>query len=86
MSVQQVHQKGFLKDEMPEQRRVFLIKYSLADLSIFRDWESFMATVMEVFGSSNVIEWTCCMESHADGEEHFHMLIKFKSSRLLGPV
>ena len=41
---------------------------------------------MEVFGSSNVVEWVCCKEFHADGREHFCMSIKFKSSRLWGLV
>ena len=56
MSVRQVHQKGFLKDEMPEQKRVFLITYSQAGLSIFKECESFAAAVVEAFGSSNVGE------------------------------
>lgn len=74
------------KDEMPQQRRAFLITYSQADLSIFKDCESFSAAVVDAFGSANVVEWACCMESHADGGDHFHMSIKFKSSRLWGPV
>ena len=86
ISVQQEHQNSFLKDEVPQQRRAFLITYSQADLSIFKDGESFAAVVVETFGRSNVVEWACCKEFHADGAEHFHMSIKFKSSRLWGPV
>ena len=71
---------------MPQQRRVFLITYSQADLSIFKDCESFVAAVVEAFGSSNVVEWAYCKELHEDGGEHFYMLIKFKSSWLWGPV
>lgn len=42
--------------------------------------------MVEAFGSSNEIERECCREFYADGGEHFHMSIKLKSSRLLGPV
>ena len=52
---------------MPQQRRVFLITYSQADLSIFKDCESFVAAVVEAFGSSNVVEWVYCKELHEDG-------------------
>ena len=86
MSVQQEHQKKLLKDEMPQQRRAFLITYSQADLSILKDCENFEAAVVETFGSSTVVEWACCKEFHADGGEHFHMSIKFKSSPLWGSI
>ena len=56
MSVQQEHQNSLFKDEMPQQRKAFLITYWQADLSIFKDCESFAAGVVEVFGSSNVVE------------------------------
>ena len=78
MSVQQEHQNSLLKDEMPQQRRTFLITYLQADLSIFKNCENFAAAVVEAFGSSNVVDWACCKEFHADGREHFHMSIKFK--------
>ena len=65
---------------MPQQRRVFLITYSQADLSIFKDCESFVAAV------AILAEWVYCKELHEDGGEHFYMLIKFKSSWLWGPV
>ena len=71
---------------MPHQRGAFLITCSQADLSIFKDCEKFVAAVVEAFGSSNVVEWAYCKEFHADGGEHFHMSMKFKSSRLWGPV
>ena len=86
MNVQQEHQNSLLKDEMPQQRRAFLITYSQEDLSIFKDCESFAEALVETFGRSNVVEWACCKEFHADGEERFHMSIKFKPSRLWGPV
>ena len=41
---------------MPQQKRGFLITYSQADLSIFKDFKSFAAAVVEAFGSSNVVE------------------------------
>ena len=40
MSLGQDQQASLAEDEMPQQRRVFLITYSQADMSIFKDSES----------------------------------------------
>ena len=71
---------------MPQQRRAFLITYSLADMSIFKDFESFAKAVVKAFGSCHVVEWACCKEFQKDRGERFHMSIKFSLSRLLDPV
>ena len=71
---------------MPQQRRTFLITYSQADMSIFKDCESFAKAVVKAFGSCHVVEWACCKEFQKDRGEHFHVSIKFNSSRLWGLV
>ena len=60
--------------------------YSQADMTIFKDCESFAKAVVKAFGSCHVVEWACCKEFHEDGGEHFHLSIKFGSSRLWGTV
>ena len=86
MSLDQDQQASLAEDEMPQQRRAFLITYSQADMSIFKDCESFAKAVVKAFGSCHVVEWACCKEFHKDRGKHFHMSIKFSSSRLWGPV
>lgn len=71
---------------MPQQRRVFLITYSQADLEEFPDCASFSKAVVRSFGSQHVKEWACCREPHQDGGEHYHMAISFNSSRRWGAV
>ena len=86
MSLDQDQQASLAEDEMPQQRRAFLITYSQADISIFKDCESFSKAVVKALGSCHVVEWACCKEFHKDRGKHFHMFIKFNSSRLWGPV
>ena len=71
---------------MPQKKRAFLVMYSQADMSIFKDCESFAKAVVEAMGSCHVVEWACCKVFHKDRGEHFHMSIRFISSRLWGPV
>ena len=71
---------------MPQKKRAFLVMYSQADMSIFKDCESFAKAVVKAMGSCHVVEWACCKEFHKDRGEHFHMPIRFISSRLWGPV
>ena len=71
---------------MPQQRRVFLITYSQANLEVFPNCGSFAEAIVAVFGLDKVKEWACCCENHQDGGEHYHMSINLKSSRRWGPV
>ena len=86
MSLDQDQQASLAEDEMPQQRRAFLITYSQEDMSIFKDCESFAKAVVKAFGSCHVVEWACCKEFHKDRGEHFHISIKFSSSGFWGPV
>lgn len=70
----------------PQQRRVFLITYSQADLAIFPTKERFAQEVVTAFGEQKIVEWVCCMEDHADGGVHFHMAISFHRSERFAPV
>ena len=72
--------------EMPQQRRIFLITYSQADLNKFENCLSFSEAVVDAFGAQHIKEWACCMEPHQDGGYHYHMALSLKSSRRWGPV
>lgn len=74
------------RPEFPQQRRVYLITYSQADLDIFPYCLAFSEAVVDAFGEANVKEWACCRETHQEGGEHYHMAISLKSSRRWGPV
>ena len=56
--------------EMPQQRRIFLITYSQADLNKFENCLSFSEAVVDAFGAQHIKEWACCMEPHQDGGYH----------------
>lgn len=71
---------------LPQQRRVFLITYSQADLSIFPSTQKFSEEIVKAFGEKKIIEWACCMEDHVDGGKHFHMAVSFTSSLRFNPV
>ena len=71
---------------MPQQRRVFLITYSQANLEVFPNCGSFAEAIVAAFGPDKVKEWACCHENHQDGGAHYHMSINLKSSRRWGPV
>ena len=67
MSLDQDQQASLAEDEMPQQRRAFLITYSQADMSIFKDCGSFAKAVVKAFGSCHIVEWACCKEFQKDG-------------------
>ena len=85
MNLDQDQQASLAEDEMPQQKRAFLITYSQTDMSIFKDCESFAKAVVKAFGSCHVVEWACYKEFHKDKGNIFTS-IKFSSSRLWGPV
>lgn len=71
----------------PQQRMVFLITYSQANLTLFPTSESFGQEVAKAFGGEKLVkEWACCIEDHANGGKHFHMSIKFFRSQRFKPV
>ena len=68
-----------------EQRRAFLITFAQADLEKVPNCMRFVEIVLKAFnkGGSNrkVLQWSCCMEDHADGGKHYHLAILFSGSR-----
>ena len=80
MNLDQDQQASLAEDEMPQQKRAFLITYSQADMSIFKDCESFAKANVKAFGSCHVVEWACCKEFHKDKGNIFTVYqIQFKS-------
>ena len=73
-------------------RSVYLITYSLADLSIFPDRQSFADAVCEAVlncegPKTKVIQWTCCQENHKkQGNQHYHMVIKLNKIKRWLPI
>lgn len=58
-------------------RQTYLITYSQADLSIVPTRESFAEIWVNAFGGPNAVKhWACCMESHEDGNPHYHLALK----------
>lgn len=61
-------------------RRTYLVTYSQADRNKFPTRESFGQTVADAFcagsGKVGVAYWSCAMEPHVDGGEHYHMAVK----------
>ena len=87
MSKQSLSGKNKKGKAHPQQRRVFLITYSQADLSIFPTSETFGKEVAKAFGGDKIVkEWACCIEDHANGGKHFHVSIKFFRSERFKPV
>jgi len=80
-------QEAIKNPKVKDQRRVFLITYSKADLSKFPARESFSAEIVKAFGEKFIVEWACCIEEHPKtGGKHFHMAISFNRSLRFGPV
>ena len=68
--------------ECSDQRSVYLITYSRADLSKVETREDFAQIWLQAFGENSVQQWACCCEKHAEGDGvHFHLAIKFKKIR-----
>jgi len=75
------------KPKVNDQRRVFLITYSKADMSTFPTRESFSEQIVKAFGERFIVEWACCIEDHpTTGGKHFHMAISFNRSLRFAPV
>ena len=66
-------------------RRVYLITYSQADMSIFKDRKEFGEAVATAFsiGTGKVIMqyWACCLEHHKERGDHFHVSIKLSGPK-----
>ena len=66
-------------------RKTYLITYSQANRILFPTHESFGQSVADAFnkGSSKVkvLHWVCCLESHQNGEKHYHCSVKLSGSK-----
>ena len=73
-----------------ENRRVYLITCTRANLDRFPNCLAFSYIVLEAFNngesSKKVVQWTCCIEDHANGAKHFHMAVKLDVTRRWNPV
>lgn len=61
-----------------QQRQVYLITSSQADLTRFPSRQSFTDTIVEAFSKTpaSVVQCVCAQESHEDGGLHYHIAIK----------
>ena len=65
-----------------EQRSVYLITYSNADLEKIDSREQFAELWVNAFGTEMVKQWACCCEKHQEEENvHFHLALKLKRVR-----
>ena len=67
-------------------RLIYLITYSQADSSIAATREDFARIVVDAFtktnsGSSEISQWVCSKENHADHGFHYHMAVKLTRAR-----
>lgn len=61
------------------QRSVYLITYSRADLQKISTREEFADVWVKAFGEEIVKQWACCCEKHKENEEvHYHLALKLK--------
>ena len=68
--------------ECSDQRSVYLITYSDADLEKIKTREEFAALWRKAFGEDIVKQWACCCEKHQEGDKvHFHLALKLKRVR-----
>ena len=62
-----------------DQRSVYLITYSRADLMIVSTREEFADIWVKAFGEDVVKQWACCCEKNKESDEvHFHLALKLK--------
>jgi hypothetical protein len=60
-----------------DNRLVYLVTYSQADLTKFSSREEFAEALVLAFSKdNNIIQWCCCLEDHKDGGKHYHVAIK----------
>ena len=65
-----------------DNRLVYLITYSQADLNIFSSRLEFAEALVLAFSHSNhVLQWCCCPEDHEDGGKHCHLAIKLQKKQ-----
>ena len=66
-------------------RLTFLVTYSQADLNRVPSKQVFADLVVKAFketgGASQPLHWACCQETHADGNSHYHLIIKVSQAR-----
>lgn len=61
-----------------QQRQVYLITYSQADMRRFPTRESFSTAVLQAFAPTPAtpVRWVCGKEKHQDGNYHYHIAVK----------
>ena len=65
-----------------DNRLVYLITYSQANLNKCSSREEFAEALVLAFSNgNNVMQWCCCLEDHEDGEKHYHMAIKLEKKQ-----
>ena len=66
-------------------RKTYLVTYSQANRLLFPTRESFGQKVAGTFdnGASQVkvVHWACCLESHQNGGDHYHVALKLSGSK-----
>ena len=66
-------------------RKVYLITYSQANRILYPTRESFGLDVVEAFNQGlskiQVLYWACCLESHQNGGDHYHVAVKLSGSK-----
>ena len=66
-------------------RRTYLVTYSQADRNKFPSRESFGEAVVTAFNSGSgkvaVQYWACCLESHKNEGEHYHLCLKLSGPK-----
>jgi len=66
-------------------RKTYLVTYSQANRIIFPTRESFGQKVSDAFdrgvGKVKVMHWACCLESHENGGDHYHVSLKLSGSK-----
>ena len=71
-------------------RKVYLIKYSQANLKRFPSRESFANCVVKAFlyqeSCVKVVHWVCSMEPHEDGGKHYHFALKLSENKRWKPA
>ena len=65
-----------------DNRLVYLITYSQADLNKFSSRLEFAEALVVAFSHSNhVLQWCCCLEDHEDGGKQYHLAIKLQKKQ-----
>ena len=65
-----------------DQRSVYLITYSCADLTKVATREKFAEIWVKAFGEELIKQWACCCEKHKENDEvHFQLALKLKRVR-----